>query len=84
MKMLPIAAAALLALGGCAAPFNAKVSRFQQLPPAAGQSFVVKADDPRLDGGIEFGQYAQMVSAKLAAQGWPDAYTFGRGHSPRP
>jgi NAD(P)-dependent dehydrogenase (short-subunit alcohol dehydrogenase family) len=22
--------------------------------------------------------------AKLAAQGWPDAYTFGRGHSPRP
>ena len=73
MKMLPIAAAALLALGGCATPFNAKVSRFQQLPPAAGQSFVVKAADPRLDGGIEFGQYAQIVSAKLAAQGYQPA-----------
>jgi hypothetical protein len=22
--------------------------------------------------------------ANLAKQGWPDAYTFGRGHSPRP
>ena len=78
MKMLPIAAAALLALGGCAAPFNAKVSRFQQLPPAAnGQSFVIKAADPRNDGGIEFGQYAQVVSAKLAAQGYQPAADAG-------
>jgi hypothetical protein len=22
--------------------------------------------------------------AHLAQQGWPDAYSFGRGHSPRP
>jgi hypothetical protein len=74
MKMLPfVAAAALLALGGCATPFNAKVSRFQQLPPAAGQSFVVRAADPRLDGGIEFNQYAQIVSAKLAQQGYQPA-----------
>ena len=73
MKMFSIAAIALLALGGCATPFNARVSRFQQLPQAQGQSFVVKAIDPRLDGGIEFGQYAQMVSAKLAAQGYQPA-----------
>jgi hypothetical protein len=74
MKMLPFAAAALLALGGCAAPFNAKVSRFQRLPPAAsGQSFVIRALDPRNDGGIEFGQYAQIVSGKLAAQGYQPA-----------
>ncbi|MES1973238.1 MAG: DUF4136 domain-containing protein [Pseudomonadota bacterium] len=73
MKMLPFAAAALLALGGCATPFNAKVSRFQQLPATTGQTFVIKAADPRLDGGIEFGQYAQMVSGKLAAQGYRPA-----------
>ncbi|MEG3149822.1 DUF4136 domain-containing protein [Sphingomonas sp. ZT3P38] len=79
MKMLPfVAAAALLALGGCATPFNAKVSRFQQLPPAAGQSFVVRAADPRLDGGIEFNQYAQIVSAKLAQQGYQPAPDNGR------
>ena len=73
MKMFPIAAVALLALGGCATPFNARVSRFQQLPQAQGQSFVVKAMDPRLDGGIEFGQYAQLVSAKLSTQGYQPA-----------
>lgn len=73
MKMFPIAAVALLALGGCATPFNAKVSRFQQLPQAQGQTFVVKAMDPRLDGGIEFGQYAQLVSAKLGTHGYQPA-----------
>jgi hypothetical protein len=73
MKMPLIAAAALLALGGCATPFNAKVSRFQQLPAAAGQSFVVQAADPKLAGGIEFGQYAQLVTAKLVAQGYRPA-----------
>jgi citronellol/citronellal dehydrogenase len=26
----------------------------------------------------------ERQEAKLAAQGWPDAYTFGRVHSPRP
>ena len=71
--MLPIAAAALLVLGGCAEPFNAKVSRFQQLPASNGQSFVIQAADPKLDGGIEFGQYAQIVSAKLASQGYHQA-----------
>jgi hypothetical protein len=71
--MLPIAAAAFLVLSGCAEPFNAKVSRFQQLPASNGQSFVIQAADPKLDGGIEFGQYAQIVSAKLASQGYHQA-----------
>ena len=71
--MLPIAAAAFLLLSGCAEPFNAKVSRFQQLPVSNGQSFVIQAADPRLDGGLEFGQYAQIVSAKLASQGYHQA-----------
>jgi len=26
----------------------------------------------------------ERQEANLAQQGWPDAYTFGRGHSPRP
>jgi len=73
MKMLPIAAIALFALGGCAAPFDAKVSRFQQLAPPSGQSFVIQAGDPKLDGGIEFGQYAKIVSAKLANAGYRPA-----------
>ncbi|MEP7006731.1 MAG: DUF4136 domain-containing protein [Sphingomonas bacterium] len=73
MKMLPIAAIALLTLGGCAAPFDARVSRFQQLAPPSGQSFVIQAGDPKLDGGIEFGQYAQIVSAKLASAGYRPA-----------
>ncbi|MEO6215301.1 MAG: DUF4136 domain-containing protein [Sphingomonas sp.] len=76
MKMLSIAAIALLALGGCAAPFDARVSRFQQLAPPSGQSFVIQAGDPKLAGGIEFGQYAQMVAAKLASAGYRPATDY--------
>lgn len=68
-----VAAAALLmlAVAACASPFNAKVSRFQsQLPAPAGQTFAVVADDPSLAGGLEFAQYARLVEAKLAQQGY--------------
>jgi hypothetical protein len=68
-----LAAAALLmfAVAACASPFNAKVSRFQsQLPPPAGQTFAVVPDDPAMAGGIEFSQYARLVEAKLAQQGY--------------
>jgi hypothetical protein len=67
------AAAALLifALAACAAPFSAKVSRFQsQLPAPQGQTFAVVADDPAMAGGIEFAQYARLVSEKLSQQGY--------------
>ena len=61
---MAVAAALLLGLAACAAPFNANVSRFQsQLPAPAGQTFAVVADDPALAGGIEFSQYAQLVRA---------------------
>ncbi|MCX7864557.1 MAG: DUF4136 domain-containing protein [Novosphingobium sp.] len=64
----------LLGLAACASPFRADVSRFQsQLPPPAGQTFVVVADDPRLSGGIEFGQYADLVARHLAQQGYRPA-----------
>jgi hypothetical protein len=63
--------AMLLALAACATPFKADVSRFQsQLPAPAGQTFAVVADDPAMAGGIEFSQYAQLVSARMANQGY--------------
>lgn len=73
MKMFSLAAVALLALGGCAQPFAAKVSRFQQLAPASGQTFVVQATDPNQRGGLEFSQYANMVAGKLTQQGYRPA-----------
>lgn len=61
----------LLGLAACASPFRADVSRFQsQLPAPSGQTFAVVADDPTLAGGIEFGQYARLLEAKLAQQGY--------------
>jgi len=61
----------LLGLAACASPFRADVSRFQsELPPPAGQTFAVVADDPHMTGGIEFGQYADLVEAKVAEQGY--------------
>jgi len=70
---IKVAAAALLmlAVAACASPFNANVKRFQsQLPAPSGQTFAVVADDPALAGGLEFSQYARLVEAKLAAQGY--------------
>ena len=71
--LLAAAAPALLLLGGCATGFPAQVSRFQQLPPPAGQSFVIQAADARDRGGIEFGQYADLVRRHLVALGYSEA-----------
>jgi len=73
MGRLRVAAVAvmLLALAACTNTFRADVSRFQsQLPAPAGQTVAVVADDPQLAGGIEFGQYARLVEAQLAKQGY--------------
>ena len=73
MARAKMAAVALLLLGlaACASPFRADVSRFQsQLPPPAGQTFAVVADDPNLSGGIEFRQYALLVEQQLASHGY--------------
>lgn len=64
---------ALLALGACATPFQAKVSRFQTLPVPQGQTFAVVADDPALDGSLEFRSYARIVSDRLGAVGYAPA-----------
>ena len=70
---MKVAAAAVLLLGvaACTSPFRADVSRFQsQLPAPTGQTFAVVADDPHMAGGIEFGQYADLVERQMAAQGY--------------
>ena len=64
-------AGAALALAGCATPFKADVARFQtQLPAPQGQSFAVEASNPALRGGIEFGQYANLVAGELTRYGY--------------
>ncbi len=65
--------AALLGLAACATPFQANVQRFQQLPPAQGQSFAVVSQDPADAGGIEFGQYANLVASEMVRQGYRQA-----------
>jgi hypothetical protein len=70
-----LAAGALLTLGACgAAPFNAQVQRFQsQLPAPQGQTFTIAPRDPALMGGIEFSQYADLVSSELTRLGYRPA-----------
>jgi hypothetical protein len=70
-----LAAATLLSVSACAAPgFNAQVQRFQsQLPAPQGQTFAIEARDPALAGGIEFGQYANMVAGELTRLGYRQA-----------
>jgi len=72
--MLKAAAPAmLLVLAGCATGLPTQVSRFNALSAPSGQTFVIQAADPHNQGGIEFGQYAQLVRQRLIAQGFRDA-----------
>ena len=80
-KLLKVAAplAVLASLSACAAPgFRTEVSRFNALSApgamvAQGQSFAITSDDPKLAGGIEFGQYANLVAAEMVAEGFVPA-----------
>ncbi|WP_017666990.1 DUF4136 domain-containing protein [Sandarakinorhabdus sp. AAP62] len=69
--LLPLATA--LALSACAAPFEARVARFQQLPPPSGTSFVIEPRDKENAGGLEFATYANLVRQKLIAAGYQEA-----------
>lgn len=68
---------ALVVVGGCAAPFNAKVSRFQNLPAPTGQSFTIRTDDPRMQNSLEFSQYAARVAENLRGVGYTPASSAG-------
>ena len=61
---------ALLSLGACATPFKADVSRFQRLPAPQGETFAIVASDPKLQGGLEFSQYASLVAQRLESVGY--------------
>ena len=63
----------LLSLSACATPFKADVARFQQLPAPQGQTFTIQASDPSLQGGLEFSQYARLVSSQMARVGYTPA-----------
>ncbi len=78
-KILTAAAPlALIAASACTQPFQANVSRFQALPVPEGQSFAVVAGDPKNDGGLEFAQYAALVSQRLAAYGYRPVDSGGK------
>jgi hypothetical protein len=68
---LAVATLALAALAACTNTFNADVTHFNsQLPPPAGQTFVVVPENPAKAGGIEFNQYASRVADHMAALGY--------------
>jgi Domain of unknown function (DUF4136) len=68
-----LAPVALLALGACATPFKADVSRFQELPAPQGQTFTIRAANAADQGGIEFGQYASLITTELQEIGYVPA-----------
>jgi len=71
---IAVAVMAMLVLAACTNSLNTKVTRFQsQLPAPQGQTFAVVADDPDMAGGLEFSQYASLVTARLAQQGYAPA-----------
>ena len=66
-----LAATALLALGACATPFQANVSRFQNaLPAPQGQSFAIVPRDDSMAGSLEFAHYADLVAMELTRLGY--------------
>ncbi len=63
-------------LAACTTPFRADVKRFESaLPAPQGQSFAVVADDPKLAGGLEFAQYADIVEGQMQRLGYVQAAT---------
>jgi hypothetical protein len=70
LKLFVAPALAVAGLTGCTTGFKADVARFQQLPPAQGQSFAVAPDDVRLAGSLEFAHYATLVAQRLTEKGY--------------
>jgi hypothetical protein len=79
MRISKLTAAALLGvaslgLSACATSLNTVVSRYQAMPAAQGQSFVVvPGDGMAANGGLEFQRYASIVAQQLAARGYTPA-----------
>lgn len=72
-KLLALAApVALLGLSACATGLPTQVSRFQAMPAPQGQSFVVVPAEGAKDG-LEFSQYASLVTRHLSQLGYREA-----------
>lgn len=75
-KFIALAAPiALLGLSACSTGFKADVARYQAMPAPTGQSFVIQTSNPKLQGGLEFSQYASLVSEELRKRGYAAAET---------
>ena len=74
--LLSAAALGVTALGlsACATGLNTTVSRYQAMPPAQGQTFmVVPGTGMAANGGLEFQRYAAIVAQHLQARGYTPA-----------
>jgi hypothetical protein len=77
-RLSPLAAttlAGLTLLAGCAPTFEARVARFNALPPLAGQSFAIAPRGPTEQNSLEFESYAALVRANLKTNGFIEAAT---------
>lgn len=64
---------ALLLVGACTAPFEARVARFNSLPAPAGQTYTIAAVDPAKTGSLEFATYAAGVRQNMNRAGYVEA-----------
>ena len=65
---------AALGLGACAPGLHTPVSRYQAMPAAQGQTFmVVPGSGLAASGGLEFQRYAALVAQHLQARGYTPA-----------
>ena len=65
--------AAVIGLSGCVTGFPAQVSRYQMMPPPAGQTFFVVPMDRRLNGSLQFQQFGAYVAQAMSAHGYAPA-----------
>src|SRR5205823_6624182 len=79
MRIRLLAAATALAvasvgLSACATTLDTRVTRYQAMPAAQGQTFMVVPDGGMAaSGGLEFQRYAAIVAQQLAARGYTPA-----------
>lgn len=60
-------------VSACAAPLRSDVTRFNDLTPPKGETFIVIAANPDRDGSLELANYAAVVADELEAQGYRPA-----------
>lgn len=70
---IAVAVAGLALLGACASPFEARVQSFQTMPPAQGQTFVIKPAVESSTTSLEFQSYANLVALQLQQLGFRPA-----------